>query len=261
MADKNTSNRIKEELKQQIPKQYKREAEAAEGFYDDIRYIQDKTVKKTGQALDASAIPDYVDAGMKAAEKGGLQGNVNKFVLYLDNPENTKTTKVINQIRKYWNKLPGLVQAKIIHDLTSNDPAHTFLRILAKTGILQYKREKKADDTITIGKKTAAALIFMFKIIKPFIKELQGVDSKIVDGIMTGVGFAENIAYKAKLELIEARVKRMGMEKTSKFYSKEDIDAAMGSKGGSVTPITEAKAYKKTSGNEKPNPKRVRNAA
>jgi hypothetical protein len=259
MADTNSSAELKEQIKKRIPEQYKKEAEAAEGLYDDIKDIQIKTAKKTGKAMDASAIPDYVDAGIKAAEAGGGQSRFNKLFLYLDNPENEKTTKVINQIRKYWNKLPGLVQAKIIHDLGVNEPTHLFLRMLAKTGILQYKRETKPEDTRTLGKTTRKALVWIFKLIKPFIKELRGVDSRIVDGIMKGAGFLEDYAYNAKLAVINARRKRMGTKKTLEYHTQEELDEAARAQGGSATPITAAKSYSKPSG--KPNPKRVRRAA
>lgn len=240
MAEDNTAKKIlKEEIKQRIPEKHKKGAEAAEELYDNVVDIRSKTKKRTGNVMDASAIPEYVDAGMKAAEKGDLQGYVNKFVLYLDNPENEKTAKVMNTIREYWSKLPGIMQAKIVHDLSANDPIHTFLRVLVKTGLLPYSREKAPDDTVTIGKGTAKVLIFLFQIIKPFINELKGVDTKVVAAIMSGVGFAENVAYNAKVELIKSRNKRT--KKT----------------GGTVTPITAAK--RKPSG--KPNPKRVRRAA
>lgn len=187
------------------------EAKERYSSFKDISDIRSKINERAHEAisgLEKENVPVYIDAGMEMAEKYELQQKLNRLVLYLDDPENKRTQRIVKRISKYWDKLPGLVQAEIIHNMAFNDPVHLVLRIMAKTGLLEYKRAEKAADTKTISESTKKALKWIFNILKYFVDDLKDIDEDIVNAIMKGAGFADNMLFNAKLNLENARRER-----------------------------------------------------
>ncbi len=169
---------------------------------------------KTASDIKEEDIPELIHEGMTMAEKYGVQQKLNKAVLYMDNPENPKTYKTMERLRKLWNKVPGPIQWDVVHNLTRNNPGYVFLRFLCKTGILEYKRAEKISDTKTISEGTRKALMAIFKIAKIFLDELEGIDEQVVEWIMNGANFTEDMVFNAKLEVEKARRERRKKAKT-----------------------------------------------
>ncbi len=178
-----------------------------------LREEVEQRIKATAE-IKQEDIPEMIYEGMTMAEKYGVQQKLNKVVLYLDNPENPKTYKTMERLRRLWNKVPGPIQWDVVHNLTRNNPGYVFLRFLCKTGILEYKRAEKISDTKTISEGTRKALTAIFKISKIFLDELEGIDEQVVEWIMNGANFTEDMVFNAKLEVEKARRERRKKTKT-----------------------------------------------
>lgn len=172
-----------------------------------LREDVEQRIKATAE-IKQEDIPEMIYEGMTLAEKYGVQQKLNKAVLYLDNPENPKTFRSMERLRRLWNKVPGPIQWDVVHNLTRNNPGYVFLRFLCKTGILDYKRAEKITDTKSISEGTREALTAIFKIAKIFLDELEGIDEQLVEWIMNGANFTEDMVFNAKLEVEKARRER-----------------------------------------------------
>ncbi len=185
---------------------------------DNVEHLRTTVEQKIKEAsnLKEEDIPNIIYDGMTLAEKYGIQRKLNQAVLYLDNPENQKTYKTMERLRRLWDKVPGPIQWELVHNLTRNNPGYVFLRFLCKTGLLEYKRAEKITDTKTISEETRKAIMAIFKIAKIFLDELEGLDEQVAKWIMNGANFTEDIVFNAKLEVEKTRRERKENAKTKK---------------------------------------------